>query len=816
MNQQQQILVQRLKEAELSTQRFLKVGDGKLHVTPKHPEGEYLDKAAFEKDFQNHLYNPEDLDSYPRWGIIGKDSLVLLDFDTQEIYDIMKKRLPDTFEVTSPKRGLQHRYYIVCGKQVENGKFHIQGDIDEKGHKNPCGEIRANDLYLVAPGTLIRFEDAKTGQWLTGTYTITNNIPFTRIKYSDFIEAVKPYLLDKIGEKVLTNEMLENGVSKGHRHDTIFRYACRLMGDNPEGRFPASIGLDILRRYNQNKLSDPVEDEFCVRVINQACEYASKETGIPAEKIAELGFSGIKQKCLSELAPLETKDYQDENKTFNPNKYAQKLMQNYFFRTDKKTELMYVYDLKTGVWYPEGEIFIHVSLVENLGQEVKPHYLPDVIFYIKGVTYQDLQETPKLIALENGILNVVTHERLDPNPGYFILSKIRVKYDVTADCPKIKDFLKDVFGEQQLLALQEAIGYTLLKEMPFHKAFMLIGDGSNGKSTFLNLLQRFIGKENFSNVTLQELCYNRFASANLYGKMANISADLPKTAIETAGRFKMLTGGDTVSAEFKHKNAFQFVNISKMWYSCNEFPQTTEDTLAYVRRWKIFNCNNIFLGEKCDPFIIEKLTTPEELSGFLNYALEGLKRLLENGKFSINETEESLRDNILKLSNPTKAFLESQTEKSQKSKDYIPEAELYSKFILYCDKENLPTVRKGQFTIALKEYCPDVKQTNQRILNKPTPVYQFIKFKETVTPVTTVTANLLGTIKNPFLSEISKEQVTAVTESESNVEYTQLVCVFCDRAIMDNDFIQDDFSWGKPAHKKCYDDKKADLKQEGL
>jgi putative DNA primase/helicase len=471
---------------------------------------------------------------------------------------------------------------------------------------------------------------------------------------------------------------------------------------------------------------------------------------------------------LNALSPSEMREYydrDDEEQKFNPNNYAATLMKNFFFRTDKKTDLMYVYESKSGVWHPDGEIFVHVSLVENLGEKVKPHYLPDVVFYIKGATYQDVKETPSLIALENGILNVETQKLEEPNPGYFILSKLPVTYDPKADCPIIKKFLSEIFGESQLTALQEAIGYTLLKSMPFHKAFMLLGDGSNGKSTFLTLLQTFLGRENYSNVTLQEICNNRFASANLYGKMANISADLPKTAIETSGRFKMLTGSDAICAEFKHKNAFQFVNIAKMFYSCNEFPQTTEDTLAYVRRWKIFNCTNVFLGEKCDPKIIEKITTSQELSGFLNYALEGLKRLLENGKFSINETEEELRSNILKLSNPTKAFLEARVESSKQAKDFIPEAKLYTDFITFCDTENLPTVRKAQFTAALKEYMPDIKQTNQRILNKPTPVYQYVKYT-----VASVTALLLDAEKNHIFIESNKRQVTEVTESNQKQE----------------------------------------------
>ena len=295
MNVQQERLIFRLKEGELTLNRFLKVGDGKLHITHKHPEGEYLDKAAFETDFEQHLYSPEDLDSYPRWGICGCDFLVLLDFDTQAIYDIMKKRFPDTFEVTSPRHGLPHRYYIVCGAQIENNKFHIPGDLDSKGHKKPCGEIRANNHYLVAPGTTLRYEDLTTGKWTTGEYKITNDRPITRLEHDEFMAAVAPYLRDKIGERILTDDKLENGVNVGERHDTIFRYACRLVGDNHEGRFPASVALDMLRRYNQTKLADPVEDEFLQRVILEGCEYAAKETNTPVKQIIELGFSGIRQ-----------------------------------------------------------------------------------------------------------------------------------------------------------------------------------------------------------------------------------------------------------------------------------------------------------------------------------------------------------------------------------------------------------------------------------------------------------------------------------------------------------------------------------------
>jgi hypothetical protein len=328
LNEQQQRLITRLMEGELSVNRFLKVGSDKLIPTPKHPEGEYLDKAAFESDFQNNLYGPNDLETWPRWGICGKDNLVLLDFDKKEIYDIMKTRLPDTFEVTSPRRGLPHRYYIVCGKQVPNLKFHIPNDtyINAKGAtvKNPAGEIRADNHYLVAPGTTIRYEE--NGICKNGEYTITNDVPIARLEYDEFMQALNGYLMESAGERVLTDEKLLYGVSIGERHDTIFRYACRLIGDNPEGGFNALMALEMLERYNETKLFDehgnlaPVEKDFCIRVIKEALDKAAKNSPYTVEQIAKQGFTALREKAKAQAVQMgipepKPEDKEEEGKT---------------------------------------------------------------------------------------------------------------------------------------------------------------------------------------------------------------------------------------------------------------------------------------------------------------------------------------------------------------------------------------------------------------------------------------------------------------------------------------------------------------------
>ena len=103
-----------------------------------------------------------------------------------------------------------------------------------------------------------------------------------------------------------------------------------------------------------------------------------------------------------------------------------------------------------------------------------------------------------------------------------------MKYDPNAECPLIQKFLEEITGSKEdAEILIEVIGYCLYRSYPIQKALMLVGDGANGKTTFLRLLTRFLGHQNVSNRSLHELETNRFAKASLFGKLANIYDDLP-------------------------------------------------------------------------------------------------------------------------------------------------------------------------------------------------------------------------------------------------------------------------------------------------
>ena len=261
MNPDRDILVKRLLEAGFDSRRFLKVN---------------AEKKAFETNFQDRLYTPEELDQQgvTRYGICGKDGLVLIDTDKREMADIIKKILPPTFEATSPRRKLPHFYYKVESGDVPNKTLHLPNDEDGSG------EIRAQNEYLVAPGTVIRFKDLVTGQETTGTYKVLNDRPIAKVSCAEVMKAVEPYLSGDPKQKI-TFEQMRQGVPQGIRHAQGIKYTCFLVGVQ---RFDYATALHTMCDWN--KLNrPPMDDADLVRMVENAIGYIAAHD----PKVGKLG-----------------------------------------------------------------------------------------------------------------------------------------------------------------------------------------------------------------------------------------------------------------------------------------------------------------------------------------------------------------------------------------------------------------------------------------------------------------------------------------------------------------------------------------------
>jgi P4 family phage/plasmid primase-like protien len=327
------------------------------------------------------------------------------------------------------------------------------------------------------------------------------------------------------------------------------------------------------------------------------------------------------------------------------------------FLTNLQSREVFVYH--NGFYQAIGEQVIEQYCKGLLGDEFRTHRANEVIGYIRASTYSKPKE-PSLnyINLENGVLDYETLVLLPHDPKFMFFQKLPVRYEPEAECPLIDKFLTEVTSSNEdKTILYEWIGYNLLRSYPIQKAIMLIGEGANGKSTFLGLLKNFLGPDNLVTKSLQDLENHRFAKSSLFGKLANICPDLPDEALKRTGTFKALTGSDPIDGERKFKDSFPFWNYAKLSFSCNKMPQSNDDSDAYFRRWVISVFPNKFEGENCDQNILEKISTPEELSGLLNIAIEGLKRILDQGGFSYSQTTEDIRADYISKSDPIGGFV---------------------------------------------------------------------------------------------------------------------------------------------------------------
>lgn len=391
---------------------------------------------------------------------------------------------------------------------------------------------------------------------------------------------------------------------------------------------------------------------------------------------------------------------------FIPQKLAEDLMQETTFITCNDNGDIYYYDENEGIWRSNAEHLIKKLGTTLLKEETKRSYLLETISYIQAQTYIDRKmfDSPplNLVPLKNGVLDLETRTLKPYLREYYFTSKLPIIYNPDAKCPKINKFIGEIVSESDKELLYEIPAYCLYRGYPIQKAFMLVGVGANGKSTYLQLIIAILGKENVSAITLQTLEANRFAGAQLYKKLANIAADLPSLSLKSTGLFKALTGGDAICGEKKFKDAFFFYNIAKLLFSANQVPFTEDESEAYYRRWIVIIFPNKFEGENANKFILKEITTEEELSGFFNEMLNRYDNIFSKGDFSYTKTTTETKKIYIEKSDSVGAFV---TEKVvQKSEESISKEKLYNAYFNYCKTKNLPPMDKGVFSKHLRKY----------------------------------------------------------------------------------------------------------------
>lgn len=317
-----------------------------------------------------------------------------------------------------------------------------------------------------------------------------------------------------------------------------------------------------------------------------------------------------------------------------------------------------------------------------------------------SMDFDVFNRNPYLVNVRNGLLDIRDMSFKEHTPSYLSTVQLNVEYNPQAHCPQFEKFLNEVLDCRLIPLVQEILGYLLTTNTSAQKSFVLLGPARTGKSTLLWVVEYLLlGKKNVSNIPWQEIG-DKFKTAELLGKLANVFSDLPSKSIDDTGIFKVVTGEDYLMAEKKNKNPFKFRPFARLVFSCNELPKNYVDrTEGFYRRLIIVPFNRQIEKNKIDKALKYKFQREKE--GILNWALEGLKRLYENNfEFSENELTDEVKKEYKRENNNVISFVEECCEID--SLFSCSRIEIYESYKEFCGESGLKALSQIKFNKELE------------------------------------------------------------------------------------------------------------------
>lgn len=311
-----------------------------------------------------------------------------------------------------------------------------------------------------------------------------------------------------------------------------------------------------------------------------------------------------------------------------------------------------------GVWAPAGDV-VHGRIVRLLRDRYRPHHKQAVVdVLLSELDVMHVRPAARFVNMVNGLV-VWADDRgptlIEHHPESDSTVQLAVEWDPDARCDEFERFLAEAVAPDDQLRVWQLIGYLMMSGNPLQRLFLFTGGGGNGKGVLLDVIRAILGPSNVANVPLHDFADNRFATAELVGKLANICGDIDTTFIEKTGLIKQLSGEDSIKAERKGEHPFHFDFFGKMLFSANAIPTAADSSAGWLRRWEIVNFPNAPAAP--DIGLKRRLTAPESLRGIAARALRALPALMLKRAFSRGESAESAHKDFAERNNLILAWL---------------------------------------------------------------------------------------------------------------------------------------------------------------
>ena len=688
-------------------------------------------KKPFQQSWQNKILeydNPElliHLSSGGNYGIRGGGAkrLMIIDFDDDKVQEEALKQLPPTFTVKTGS-GMLHKYYMTEVDAPESFKG-FNENLDT------LFDVQGEGKQVIGPGSL-----HPNGN----RYVVIEDLDIQPISYSELKAIMMAFdrkpkkeepkrlehkerhiednFLEEVKRKVSVQEVLSwlgvdttrnptqcpmhnssGGKCLGFKTETCHCFHC----DGSWNIF--SLIMDSKKVNFKETL------EILAKIGNLEKELAESRKRYIEKMKAENNykFQQLKQEYVNIIASKNDSKWGQASEVL-----AQFIMDEMWIYTTKDDLKSEVWIFKEGIYIPQGRSEIK-ELLRKILEEYYSAYIFNLVMnkiepdtFIEGDKFFK-SRYPNEVPVENGILNIRTLELSPFDPEKIFFNKMPVTFDITKTCPKIDKFLKEVLSkENDVNILYELAGFGLLDEYRFEKAFMMHGDGRNGKGKTIELTKKLFGPDNCCSVQLSALKTDSFSISELFGKRLNLAGDIGSQDLKETNMFKSLTGRDQVSSKRKFLRDLHFQNNAKFVFACNELPMVYDTSKGFWDRWILLDFPYTFVTQEeynrtedrsklkiRDEDIINKITIKDEMSGFLNQALLGLQRLIDNHGFSTTEGSEEVKQRWIRKSNSFIAFCFDMLEEDYDGR--VSKKSLRKKYADYCKLHKIPG--KSDFVI---------------------------------------------------------------------------------------------------------------------
>jgi putative DNA primase/helicase len=399
------------------------------------------------------------------------------------------------------------------------------------------------------------------------------------------------------------------------------------------------------------------------------------------------------------------------------------------------------------IWWFNGQIFLDNGkerikdlLYSVAGDDVDKRTVNEVLDRVSSrlqLSPVVFNSNPCLLGLANGVMDCKTSKFRRYVKEDLITDQLPVHYDPAARCSEIIKFIKDLTPDyDDRITLIDIFASGAYRKALAYIAF-LIGHGSSGSTTYIDLLQAFYGEGNTEAIPLNELVEKQFALSSLKNARFSIGQEIEDVKKSGTARIKEISGGDWLSADVKNKDRARFRGWTKLVFKGNGVPRFSDNTWGFRRRFTEVKLPYKFVPvvdpaepnqRKMVPNIKDRLTTPAELSGLLNLIIVRLPWVIENNRIYKAEGQyEAYKQQVDSVTSFLDAFC---TYYSDAISIRVPVRALYEHFQKWCTLTMANEVDVRQFGGYVKRYCENKPGLNTTVEGKTATVYPGLTFDQ--------------------------------------------------------------------------------------